>query len=84
MTSIVLFDEFQSLGTVQLLPEVRKIVFSLPPPVGMGEVLRYILYPVMGEPPSLAGAIHDRDICSTSPVALREVGASGAVATKDV
>ena len=25
MTSIVLFEEFQSLGTVQLVPEVRKM-----------------------------------------------------------
>jgi len=31
MASIVLLDEFQSAGTVQVVPEVRKIVFVVPP-----------------------------------------------------
>jgi len=37
MTSIVLLDEFQSLGTVQLEPEVRKTT------VGVGETVEEVV-----------------------------------------
>ena len=44
-----------------------------------------ILYPVMAEPPLFDGAVHDRLICDEeTAVAVRPVGALGAVAVADV
>ena len=48
-----------------------------PPPTGDS---RSILYPVIGEPPLLAGAVHERLICDDDTIAaLNAVGVSGTV-----
>ena len=47
--------------------------------VGASTVERSILYPVIGEPPSNAGALHESANCAEPLVIVTAVGASGLV-----